>query len=68
MTAQLWVILATVAAEYVLYLILRFRQEREKLKYMPPRDWPLPFDYSRLPPPKKMQRPPRFIWPSEGAK
>ena len=50
------------------WTLLRIRAERRRARrFMPPKDWPRPFDYSQLQPPKKLPRPPAYKWPTEGA-
>jgi hypothetical protein len=58
--------LALLALAVVCYRIREYR--RHARRFMPPRDWPRPFDYSTLAPPRKLARPPRFTWPHGGAK
>lgn len=62
-------LLASLALLALAVVFYRIREARQRARrYLPPRDWPRPFDYSTLAPPRKLARPPAYKWPSEGAK
>ena len=69
MTAPAALLLASLALLALAVILRRIRDARRHARrFMPPRDWPRPFDYSTMAPPRKLARPPAYKWPSEGAK